>query len=113
MLDNLRRSEADDDFVNSTVAMVAVQAEEAARTQALRAVRRKNFTWLALAAALVLSMATAFVGFQQRLSRENRQLVRDLPLIERVDDYGNVDSFDFVKQLQQENLFSAEVDDGT
>src|SRR6187402_3497303 len=39
MLDNLRRSEADDDFVNSTVAMVAVQAEEAARTQALKAVR--------------------------------------------------------------------------
>jgi anti-sigma factor RsiW len=113
MLDNLRRSEADDDFVNSTVAMVALQAEVAAKTQALRAVRRRNFTWLALAAALLLSMATAFVALQQRLSRENRQLVRNLPLIERVDEYGNVDSFEFVKQLQQENLFSAEVDDGT
>ena len=113
MLDNLRRSEADDDFVNSTVAMVAVQAEEAAKTQALRAVRRRNFTWVALAAVLALSMATAFVAFQRRLSRENRQLVRELPVIERVDDYFNVDSFDFVKQLQQENLFSAEVDDGT
>jgi anti-sigma factor RsiW len=113
MLDNLRRSEADDDFVNSTVAMVAVHAEEAAKTQALRAVQRRNFTWLALAAVLALSMATAYVGFQQRLSRDNRQLVRELPLIERVDDYFNVDSFDFVKQLQHENLFSAEVDDGT
>jgi anti-sigma factor RsiW len=113
MLDNLRRSEADDDFVNSTVAMVAVQAEEAAKTQALRAVRRRNFTWLALVAAVLLSMATAFFALQQRLSRENRQLVRNLPLIERVDEYGNVDSFEFVKQLQQENLFSAEVDDGT
>jgi anti-sigma factor RsiW len=113
MLDNLRRSEADDDFVNSTVAMVAVQAEEAARTQALKAVRRRNFTWLALAAALVLSMATAFLAIQQRLSRENRQLVRNLPLIERVDEYSNVDSFEFVKQLEQEDLFSAEVDDGT
>jgi anti-sigma factor RsiW len=113
MLDNLRRSEADDDFVNSTVAMVAVQAEDAAKTQALRAVRRRNYTWLALTAVLALSAATAFIAFQQRLSRDNRQLVRDLPLIERVDDYGNVDSFDFVKQLQQENLFTAEVDDGT
>jgi anti-sigma factor RsiW len=113
MLDNLRRSEADDDFVNSTVAMVAVQAEEAARTQALKAVRRRNFTWLALAAALVLSMATAFLAIQQRLGRENRQLVRNLPLIERVDEYSNVDSFEFVKQLEQEDLFSAEVDDGT
>ena len=113
MLDNLRRSEADDDFVNSTVAMVAVQAEVAAKTQALRAVRRRNFTWLALVAVLMLSMATAFFAFQQRLTRENRQLIRNLPLIERVDDYGNVDSFEFVKQLQDENLFTAEVDDGT
>ena len=93
--------------------MVAVQAEEAARTQAIKAVRRRNFTWLALAAALVLSMATAFLAIQQRLSRDNRQLVRNLPLIERVDEYSNVDSFEFVKQLEQEDLFSAEVDDGT
>jgi anti-sigma factor RsiW len=113
MLDNLRRTEADDDFVNSTVAMVAVQAEEVARTQALRAVRRRNFTWLALAAVLVLSMSTAFALFQRRLSRENRQLVRDLPVIERVDEYANIDSLEFVKQLQSENLFPAEVDDGT
>jgi predicted negative regulator of RcsB-dependent stress response len=102
---------ADDDFVNSTVAMVAVQAEEAARTQAVRAVRRRNFTWLALAAVLALSMSTAFALFQRRLSRENRQLVRDLPVIERVDEYANIDSLEFVKQLQ--SLFPAEVDDGT
>lgn len=113
MLDNLRRTEADDDFVNSTVAMVAVQADEAAKTQELRAVRRRNFTWLALAAVAVLSATTAFTMLQTWLSRDNRQLVRDLPVIERVDEYRNIESLDFVKQLQRENLFPAEVDDGT
>src|SRR5438309_11913316 len=33
MLDNLRRTEADDEFVQSTVAMVAVQGEAEAHTQ--------------------------------------------------------------------------------
>jgi len=112
LLDNLRRTEADDDFVNSTVAMVAVQAEEAAKTQELRAQRRRNFTWVALAAVALLSATTAFAALQRWMSRENRQLVRDLPLIEHVDEYRNIDSLDFVKELQRENLFTAEVDDG-
>jgi anti-sigma factor RsiW len=113
MLDNLRRTEADDDFVNSTVAMVAVQAEEAAKTQELRAVRRRNFTWLALTAIAVLSATTAFTMFQTWLSRDNRQLVRDLPVIEHVDEYRNIDNLEFARQLYSENLFPAEVDDGT
>src|SRR5688572_28086867 len=50
LLDNLRGSEGDEDFVQSTVAMVAVQAEEEARTMRLKAVRRRNFGQLALAA---------------------------------------------------------------
>src|SRR3954462_5504268 len=42
MLDNLRRTEADDEFVQSTVAMVAVQAEAEAYTQKLRVQRRRS-----------------------------------------------------------------------
>jgi hypothetical protein len=113
MLDTLRRTEADDDFVNSTVAMVAVQAEEAAKTQGLRAVRRRNYTWLALAAIALLSATTAFTMIQTWFSRDNRQLVRDLPVIEHVDEYRNIDSLEFARQLYSENLFPAEVDDGT
>ena len=92
--------------------MVAVQAEEAAKTQGIRAVRRRNFTWLALAAIAVLSATTAFTMFQTWLSRDNRQLVRDLPVIEHVDEYRNIDSLEFARQLYSENLFPAEVDDG-
>jgi hypothetical protein len=38
--------------------------------------------------------------------------VRDLPVIERVDEYMKIDSVEFLKQLQREHLFPAEVDDG-
>jgi anti-sigma factor RsiW len=113
LLDNLRRTEADDDFVNSTVAMVAVQAEQDAKTQKLRTVRRQSFAWLALVAAVLFSMASGYVVLHRRMTRGDRSLVRDLPVIEHVDEYLNIDDLDFLKQLERDNLFAAEVDDGT
>jgi anti-sigma factor RsiW len=112
LLDTLQRTEADDQFVHSTVAMVAVQASEEAKSQEMKAVRRRGFAWLALAGLVVISATTAFAVLQHRLSRTNRQLVRDLPVIEHVDEYRNIDSVEFLKQLERENLFAAEVDDG-
>src|SRR3954469_18141973 len=58
LLDNLRRTEADDEFVQSTVAMVAVQAEQQAQTQKLRIVRQQTMRWLAVAALVLLSIAS-------------------------------------------------------
>jgi anti-sigma factor RsiW len=113
LLDNLRRTEADDEFVQSTVAMVAVQAEAEAHTQKLRIVRRRNLRWLAVAAVALLSVATSFFAAHRRLTRDNRNLVRDLPVIEHVDEYRNIEDIRFLKQLERENLFAAEVDDGT
>jgi anti-sigma factor RsiW len=113
LLDTLQQTEADDDFVHSTVAMVAVQAEQDAKTQRLRAVRRRSLAWLALGCLVLVSAAAGYVGLQLQLTHEDRELLRDLPVIEHVDDYRSIDSLDFVKQLAHENLFPAEVDDGT
>jgi anti-sigma factor RsiW len=110
MLDTLQRSEADDELVHSTVAMVAVQAAEEAKTQKVRIVRRQTMAWLAVVLLVAVSAATAYAVIQQRLSRPNRELVRDLPVIERVDEYRNIGNVEFLQQLQRENLFAAEVD---
>jgi len=113
LLDNLRRTEADDEFVQSTVAMVAVQAEQEAQTQKLRVVRQRNMAWLALVALALLSVAGGYAVLHRRMTRADRNLVRDLPVIEHVDEYLNIDDVSFLKQLERENLFAAEVDDGT
>jgi anti-sigma factor RsiW len=113
LLDTLQQTEADDDFVHSTVAMVAVQAEQDAQTQRLRAVRRRSLTWLALVGVVLVAATVGFVALQWNVTREDRELLRDLPVIERVDDYRTIDSLEFLKQLAHENLFPAEVDDGT
>src|SRR6476619_6549122 len=51
LLDNLRGTEADDEFTASTVAMVAVHAEQEAQSQQGRVVRQRSVAWLALAGA--------------------------------------------------------------
>src|SRR5262245_43312913 len=113
LLDNLRRTEADDEFVQSTVAMVAVQAEQDAKTQKLRVVRQRSLAWLARAALVLVSIAGGYAVLHRRMTRADRNLVRDLPIIEHVDAYLNIDDVSFLKQLERENLFAAEVDDGT
>jgi Predicted transmembrane transcriptional regulator (anti-sigma factor) len=112
LLDTLQRTEADEQLVHSTVAMVAVHAAEEAKSQQMRAVRRRGLMTLLIAALVILSASTAYLAIHRRLSRPNRQLVRDLPVIEHVDEYRNIDSVDFLKQLERENLFAVEVDDG-
>jgi anti-sigma factor RsiW len=113
LLDTLQQTESDDDFVHSTVAMVAVQAEQDAKTQKVRIVRRRNLMWLAIAGVVLLSATLGYLVIQHRLNREDRELVRDLPVIEHVDEYRTIENLDFLKQLAQENLFPAETDDGT
>lgn len=113
LLDNLRGTEADDEFAASTVAMVAVQADQEAKSQQIRAVRQRNLAWLTLVGVVLLSVASGYMVLHRRLTRADRRLVRDLPVIEHVDEYSNVDTLTFLKALERENLFPSEVDDGT
>lgn len=112
LLDNLRSSEADDEFAASTVAMVAVHADQEAKSRQMQVVRQRSFAWVGLAAIALLSVAGGYFISNRRVTRADRNLVRDLPVIEHVDVYRYIDDLDFLKALERENLFAAEVDDG-
>jgi anti-sigma factor RsiW len=112
LLDNLGRTEADDDFAHSTVAMVAVKAEGDTVDAVEVARRRRNLVWAGMAALALVAAITAFLVVDRSLNSENRALVRDLPVIERIDQYTNIDSVEFLQRLQKEGLFAAEVEDG-
>src|SRR6478672_9648030 len=94
LLDNLRGSEADDEFAASTVAMVAVHAEHESKSQQMKVVRQRGLTWLATAAVVLLSMSAGYYISHRRVTRNDRNLVRDLPVIEHVDEYRNIDNLD-------------------
>jgi len=68
---------------------------------------------IALAAAVLASAAGGYFFFFFRLTQADRNFVRDLPVIEHVDEYSNIYSLSFLKSMERENLFPSEVDDGT
>jgi anti-sigma factor RsiW len=113
MLDRLHRSEADDDFARSTVEMVAIRASDDARTGQMRAVRSRSLAWVGVLAAVLLAATTAYGLVQYRLSQPNRELVHDLPVIERMDDYRTIQhgGVEFLERLQEEGLFAPELND--
>ena len=113
MLDTLQRSEANDDFARSTVEMIAIKAVDDAKTGQMRAVRQRSLTWVSVALAVLIAATSGYFYIQWRLDEPNRELVRDLPVIERIDEYRDADSVEFLQQLHQEGLFAAEVNDGT
>ena len=112
LLDNLGRTEVGDDFAHSTVAMVVVKAGEDSTDVAAAAVRRRNLAWVGLGALALVAGIAAFLAVDHRLNSENRALVRDYPVIDRIDQYSTIESVEFLQRLQKEGLFAAEVEDG-
>jgi len=113
MLDTLQRSEANDDFARSTVEMIAIKAVDDAKTGQMRAVRQRSLAWVSVALAVLVAATSGYFFLQWRLDAPNRELVRDLPVIERIDEYRDADSVEFLQRLHEEGLFAAEVNDGT
>ncbi len=111
LLDSLERAEADENFTRSTVEMVAVKAAD--DVQSARARSRLRQTWLYLvgASAMTVSLLAGYLLLSRYLDRPNRELVRDLPVIERVDEYRNAESVEFLRQLHDQGLFAQEVND--
>jgi anti-sigma factor RsiW len=112
LLDSLGPAEADDSFTHSTVAMVALKAQEDVQAGNQAAHRRRWLNWTGLTAVALAAGAVAYLLVDHRLNAENRALVRDLPVIERVDEYRNIEDIEFLRKLHAEGLFAAEVESG-
>jgi anti-sigma factor RsiW len=108
LLDALPRTDADARFTHSTVEMVALAAQKEVR-EAKQTQRQTN--WLGWAATLAMVALAGLLGYRvvnRIASGPNDALVRDLPVIEKVELYRHVDSVDFLRQLDQSGLFADE-----
>jgi hypothetical protein len=113
LLDHLPRAEADDVFTRTTVEMVAVAAEDDARLAEHGRRRRSRLAWFGTIAVVVLAAAVGYVAASYRFDRPNRELLRDLPIIENIDVYQDADSVEWLEMLDKSRLFSddEELDD--
>jgi hypothetical protein len=106
LLDELDAAPAGEPFTRTTLEMVAVAARQDAERDKAEAPRRRR-RWLFVAG--VSLVAAAAVGFLAVASYDpERQLLRDLPLLENLDEYRQVGSIDFLHKLRDEKLFSKE-----
>jgi anti-sigma factor RsiW len=111
LLDLLQKAEPDAEFARSTVEMVAIQQDKDAEQQRNHA-QRKKMAWLVASGLAAALLATAgYFVISNQLNAPEEQLIRDLPVIQRVDQLNHADSVEFLEQLRKEGLFAGEGED--
>jgi hypothetical protein len=111
LLESLPRTSVNEDFTRSTVEMVAVSVGQQVHQRLNQESWSRRLRW---GVAGLIAAVFAIGGFglvYERVTRENRQLMKDLPVIERVDLYREVNSIEFLEKLAAEGLFDEEVPD--
>lgn len=111
LLDELPREEVSDVFTQTTLQMVAVGAANDAEQRAREADASRSWLWLATAASLIAASLAGYWAAAVVFDRTNRELLQDLPLIENLDAYQQAENVEFLRALENEGLFVAEVDD--
>ena len=103
-LDALPRAHATDTFTKSTLELVV---DETSLQNRLR--KRKFWTWpvrlAALAGLPLLVLASTFYLSKYYQQQPVDQLVSDLPIIEKLDQYEVIDSLEFLDILKEEGVF--------
>ncbi|HEY4309724.1 MAG TPA: hypothetical protein VGN12_09765 [Pirellulales bacterium] len=109
LLDELPRTEVDESFTRSTVEMIALRAEEdLVAVQEQIPQRKKRF---GMVAAILLAVA-AIAGFftvNTIARRADEQLLSDLPIVENLDQYREIEDIEFLRTLQSRDFQATEV----
>jgi anti-sigma factor RsiW len=105
LLDELPQPTLDDGFTQTTVEMVAVRmGEEIEREQTLW-YRTPWFQRTVTGVCIAMCCIVGFFIVRQRLENPQAELLRDLPVIEQVDHYTQVENLEFLQALADDGIF--------
>ncbi len=105
LLDRLPRADVGEKFTKTTLEMVAVAAAKEAEEVNLALPKLKQRQRLAGVIAMVAALAVGYVIGRQAWPDPNEVLLRDLPVIENIDLFYQVEDVDFLRALDREHLF--------
>ncbi len=110
LLDDLPRHEVTPNFTRSTVEMIAVNMQhELGQVAQGRRLRRLG-TGLLVALGLFIVAGAGYVTVDRIWPDPDEALLRDLPVLERLEAYRHLDDIEFLRLLKQEkSLIPAEV----
>lgn len=106
LLDQLPRTQPNDAFTRSTLEMVAQSA--ALDLTAANPKIPSPQGWFRIAGVVLVALALGYGLTFASLQKPNRQLLLDLPTIDRIDILRHIESLEFLRQLEQSGLFAAE-----
>jgi anti-sigma factor RsiW len=112
LLDELDTPPVREGFTQTTLEMVAVAAAKDAQQIRSDAPRRRRQRRLLVVAGLLWTGLAGFLIARTVLPDPNRELLQDLPLLENLDQYRELDSLDFLRLLIRNKLFVEEGDAG-
>ncbi len=112
LLDELPRTEVDEDFTRTTVEMIAVRAEQDLAVELAEEPVRRRRAWLLAAGSFLGAAIAGFIAVGVYSDRDNRKLLQDLPVVENLDQYRQVDDIEFLRALNAKNLLPGEADNG-
>ncbi len=108
MLGELPRGTVDESFTRSTVEMVALAAEQEVTRHTMTLPTRRRRGWLRLAAGLFCAAVLGFGCVKLLTPGSNQQLLRDLSVIEHLDEYRQTGDIEFLRLLTDAEVFPEE-----
>jgi len=108
MLGELGLSPVERDFTKTTLAMVAVAAEEDVERQRAEMPRHRRRRWIVAGSGLLASGLIGFLAVVFFWPNPNHRMLRELPMLENLDQYRQIDDVEFLRTLHREGLFAEE-----
>lgn len=107
MLGNIDRADVDEIFTQSTLEMVAAVAADEAEKQRADAPRRRRKQVLIGSVSLLAAGVVGFLGVWLSRPNPNTKLLADLPVLERLDQYRQIENVQFLEMLAKQDLFGS------
>ncbi len=104
LLDELPRTQVDQSFTRSTVEMIALKAEEDLVKVQAQIPQRKRRAGLIGAALLLFAAVAGFFTVATMTERADKQLLDDLPIVENLDQYREIENIEFLRMLQSRDF---------
>ncbi len=111
MLDKLPRAEVDAGFTQTTVEMVAVRASEEIDQERHQRPRRQIRKWAWVGVSLFLAGLLGAAGANLLWPHPDDALLRDLRVLQNLDEYEQVGDVEFLRRLHDEEMFLDDPED--
>jgi len=110
VLDSLPRAAVGEGFTHTTMELVTLNATQELATIKAASPTARLRKWAIAAALLVACGTIGFAGGRAIWPDPNRRLVHDLPILENLDAYQDVQDIGFLERLDDSGLFAEEHD---